>query len=900
MPRFRGILARLRSALRPASAERRMDEEFAFHVELETDRLRAQGYSAAEARRRALLTFGGLDRYREEMRDTRGMRWLHDLAADLRYAVRITRRRPGLTMAVALTLGVGIGVNGVMYAIFDGLLVRPIPARSPGQLVAVFPRDVSNGQIGTLGYDDYVDFRDKSGVFAGVAGMTGVPLNLVASGSGSNAADMVWGEMVTENYFSVLEMTPALGRFFTAADAPQGANAFAVLSYPSWRDRFNGDPGVVGKTIRVNGADFTITGVAPKHFRGLRALGYWPELWVPSGMWRNVMPGFANLLTGRGSGWLTTFARMRDDWDMNRTNEAANAFARQLEEDTRVARQPHRNILLMSARSGFENPQVIKPQVFVLSSALGMFASIVTLLIICANLANLQLARAAARRREIGIRLALGCSRFRLSRQLLAEMMVLALPGGVIAALILLATPLIESLMVPRLQFRVGIDIAPNARVALVTTAIGLAAVVFLGMIPAFRTARTSLTSALVNVVGAPRRLAGRRITLRGVLVVSQLAMSVVLLVASALFARSLVAAQTRELGFDPRDRLLVSVNVGLQGYDESKGRRFYDEVIARVRALPQTQSATWAFPVPFDTEDRRLLLFPEGAANTQESGLRTSVSFVGDDVVNALGLQLVAGRAFDVRDSEAQPSVIVVSQALASRLWPHDDPIGKRVRFGSASGDAMSVIGVVHDATFDGIGVTGPRRAYVPLQQQYRAWQTMVVHTRGSAKAAAPRIREIVAAADPMLPVFGVMTLEEAVANGHSSSRNAAGMAAVFGALALLIAAIGLYAVVAASVAERTREIGMRLALGAARTRLMRHVMAGGVKLAAWGLALGLAGAAGLAQAMAGLLVGIRPLDAISFAVVPLILFVVVIAATYLPARRAARLDPMAALRQE
>ena len=877
-----------------------MDEEFAFHVELETDRLRAQGYPAAEARRRALVTFGGLDRYREEMRDTRGIRWMHDLVADLRYAVRINRRRLGLTTAIALTLGIGIGVNGFMYSIFDGLLVRPIPARAARQLVAVFPQDVSNGQIGTLGYDDYVDFRDKSGVFAGVAGMAGVPLNLVASGSASSAADMVWGEMVTENYFSVLEMTPALGRFFTAADAPQGANAFAVLSYPSWRDRFNGDPGVVGKTIRVNGADFTITGVAPAHFRGLRALGYWPELWVPIGMWRNVMPGNTSVLTGRGGSLLTTFARMRDGWDVNRTNEAANAFARQLEEETRSVGQPHRNIVLMSARSGFENPQVIKPQVFVLSSALGMFASIVTLLVICANLANLQLARAAARRREIGIRMALGCSRFRLGRQLLAEMAVLALPGGVIAALILLSAPLIESLMAPRLHFRVGLDLAPNVRVALVTTGLGLAAVVFVGMIPAFRAARAGLTSALVNVVGAPRRMAGRRVTLRGVLVVSQLAMSVILLVASALFTRSLVAAQTTELGFDPRDRLLVSVNVGLQGYDETKGRRFYDEVIGRVRALPETQSATWAFPVPFDTEDRRLLLFPDAASSTLENGLRTSITFAGDDVVNALGLHLVAGRAFDLRDSETQPSVILMSQSLASRLWPHDDPIGKRVRLGSVSGDEMSVIGVVHDATFDGIGLTGPRRAYVPLHQQYRAWQTMVVHTHGPAKAAVPRIREIVAAADPMLPVFGVMTLDEAVANGHSSSRNAAAIAAVFGALALLIAAIGLYAVVAASVTERTREIGLRLALGAARTRLMTHVMAAGVKLAAWGLAIGLAGAAALAQAMAGLLVGIRPMDPISFAVVPLILFTVVIAATYLPARRAAKLSPIAALRQE
>jgi predicted permease len=875
-----------------------MEEEFAFHLEMETARLRALGRSPDQARRQALLAFGGSDRYREEMRDSRGLRWLHDAVDDLRYAMRIHRRRLGLSMAVALTLGIGVGVNGFTYAVIDGILVRPLPARNAGQLVAVFPRDASTGQIGTLGYDDYLDFRDKSGAFADVAGTTGTPMNLVASQGGLGAADMVWGEMVTENYFSVLDMTPALGRFFTAADAPQGANAFAVLSYPSWRDRFNGDAGVIGRTVRVNGTDFTVVAVAPKHFKGLRLLGYWPELWVPVGMWKTVTPGFTNLLTGRGSGLLTTFARLHDGWTIDRTTDAATAFARQLDE-SRGLQERQRTVMLMSARSGFENPQIIKPRVLVLSSALGMFASIVTLLVICANLANLQLARAAARRREIGIRLALGCSRFRLGRQLLAEMIVLAFPGAIVAALILLAAPVIEPLLFPRFLFRVGIDLTPNLRIALVTTAVGLTAVVCLGIIPAFRSARTNLTGALVNVVGAPRRMIGRRVTLRGVLVVSQLALSVVLLVASALFARSLATAETSDLGFDPRAGLLTSVNVRLQGYDQPKARQFYDDVIARVRALPETQSAAWVFPVPFDTEDLRVMLLPEGAANSSTSGLRTSVSFVGDDFVNALGLKLLQGRAFNLREAAADRS-LVVSQSLAARLWPGQDAIGRRVRINSTSADEMTVVGVVQDATFDVLGISGSRRAYLSLTQQSRGWQTLIVRTRGPERAVAPRIRAIVTAADPLLPVFGVLTLEDAVANGHSPSRIAAGAAAISGVLALLIAAVGLYAVVTWSVAERTREIGLRLALGAARTRLMRHVMASGIRLTAYGIAVGLAGAAGLAQVMGGLLVGIQPFDPLSFGLVPLVLCAVAIAATYVPARRAARLDPMAALREE
>src|SRR6185503_6737734 len=368
--------------------------------------------------------------------------------------------------------GIGIGVNGIVFGFANSLLFRPVAARDPGALVALFNRDTKTGQPNELGYDDYLDFRDRSGVFDGLAGMnTGLPLNLVVPGAAApGAADLVWGEMVTENYFTVLGMQPAAGRLFTAADAPQGANPFAVLSYDSWQRRFGGDPAIAGRTVRINGTEFTITGVAARGFKGMRTFGFWPEIWVPVGMHDVVMPGSAKLLQGRGGGWVLAFGRMRPGTDRQRTENAAIQFAKQLE-STYAASNVNISAMLLPAKSGFDNPAFVKPGVLYLASALGVFASLVTLLIICANLANLQLARAAARAREIAIRLSLGCSRQRLARQLLVESAVFAIPGAVIAAGLVAIGPRLEPFMTPHLQFQVGMNATPDTRVVLFTAA---------------------------------------------------------------------------------------------------------------------------------------------------------------------------------------------------------------------------------------------------------------------------------------------------------------------------------------------------------------------------------------------------------------------------------------------
>jgi predicted permease len=895
MSRFKGFIARARSRFGGRSAESRMEEEFQFHVEMETARLiEREGLPRGEARRRALVSFGGMDTHREEMRDGRGARWLGDTIADVRYALRAMRRAPGFALAVALTLGIGIGVNGIIFSTVDAILFRPIPAPNPSRLVALFNVDAKSKQPFSMAYDDYVDFNERSGVFDGLAAMSDMPLNLAVPGS-SAGGDMVWGQLVSENFFTVLAMRPAAGRFFTAADAPQGANPFAVLSYDCWRSRFSGDSSIVGRTVRINGTGFRVVGVAPRGFKGMRTFGFWPDVFVPIGMHSVAIPGSTRLLEGRGGGPFMVFGRMRPGANRVGTERAASAFATRLA-DAYPSTNSTAEVMLLPAAGGFDNPAFVKPATLRLAAALGVFASLVTLAIICANLVNLQLARAAARVHEIAIRLSLGCSRRRLVRQLLVESTVLATPGALLALGVLTLSKRVESLLVPHLQFRVGFGTSTNARVVAFTAFVSLIAVLAFGLVPALRGSRASSLTGMIG--GRTVTRSSRR--LRAALVVGQLALSVVLLVGATLFVRSLLLARSLDVGFDPTNRALMSVNVGLQNYDEARGRRFYDDVLARVRALPDVEAAAWGFPVPFDTYGRGVTLYVDGATNSKDGTVGVMASFTSEDFVRALGLRLDAGRSFTTNDSANAPLVMVVPRRIATRLWPGKDPVGQRARRDSASGPEITVVGVVDDIEWDQPGQPAAQRVFMPLRQSYRNWETLIVHTRGDPIAVTPKLRASIAALDPTLPVFGVSTMTESVSNGLSTSLTAASIAGFFGGLALVISSVGLYAVVASGVTERTREIGVRVALGSSPNEVMQFVMRSGARLGIVGLAIGLVGARVIARLMSALLFGLSAADPVTFVVVPVALAVVVFVATFVPARRAVRLDPVAALRSD
>jgi len=414
------------------------------------------------------------------------------------------------------------------------------------------------------------------------------------------------------------------------------------------------------------------------------------------------------------------------------------------------------------------------------------------------------------------------------------------------------------------------------------------------------RAGRFGLGPSAVRAFRAGRSDVQRPSRTRSVLVASQLALSVMPLIAASLFVRSLSAAHSANLGFEPRDRVLVSMNVGLQGYDQARGLQFYEEVLRRTRLLPGVVAASFAYPAPFDTEDRSVRLYVEGLTNSRDGTVITQATFVADDFIPALGMRLQAGRDFTPGDNAGAPLVIVVSESLASRLWPGRSPVGQRARYGSVSGPEATVVGVVADAKFAVVGVVTARRAYLPLRQRYRDWETLVVHTRDTPAGTLSNLREVLAGIDPSLSPFGAMTMEQAVANGFTASRTAVAIASFFGLLALLIASVGLYAVVARSVVERTREMGVRIALGLTPRGVLTHLMRDGARLGLIGLVFGLGGGLALARSMASVLPGVSPADPLTFTVVPAVLTVVVIVAAFLPARRAARLDAVAALRTE
>ena len=540
-----------------------------------------------------MLAFGAVEGYREAMRDERGARWLDDLRADVRYAVKMMRRNRGFILAVTLTLGLGISVNGIIFGYVNTILFRPVPAQAPEELVALFSRDTKTGQTGAFGYDDFIDFRDRSGAFAGVAAMTGGPVNLVVPQiAGTAVGDMVWAEIVTEDFFSLLGVRPAVGRFFTAADAPQGGNPFLVLSYDAWQRRFQGDPNVAGRAIRINGSEFVVTGVAPRGFKGMRRLAFWPEVWVPIGMQPVVQPGAPRLLHGRGGGPLLLVGRLRPGFDLERTQAVAGDFARQLE-----ACIPHQ--ILTSAlpccrrRSALKTPQ---------SSSRAFWCSLRARHRRFAHRPadHLRESRGAA---AVADRVESSRNRHPALARLLERAPDAATVGRVAAGgraggcsrrgghapgVAAGALPHAETAVLRRLRANGShpgdvlhrCDRGRFCRV-LRRDSGGARGPIQIGPFLRQRTGPGPLD-------------AGRPSRTRNVLVVSQLALSVILLVAASLFVRSLKMSDTANLGFEPRNRVLVSMNFGLQGYDQARGLRFYDEVLRRTRLLPGVVAATF------------------------------------------------------------------------------------------------------------------------------------------------------------------------------------------------------------------------------------------------------------------------------------------------------------------
>lgn len=888
---LKGLRTRLR-LLRRRRAETDLSDEFRFHLEMETDKNVRAGMSPSAARRRAEAAFGGVDRHQEAMRDERGVRVLEDCIRDVRVALRTFARSPGFAVAAVLTLALAIGANAVVFTMVNGLLFRPFPVPDPDRLVALWETDPGDGGPRQLAWDDYVDWRDRSGIFARAAAQATAPLALSSAKNGDRAAEMVWSEVVTDDFFSVLGLTPVIGRFFLRGEAGPGGSPYIVIGEALWRERFQADPTVVGRAVQVNGQPFEVIGVAPGAFHGIRRFGFWAEAWIPFGA-----AGTGDYLQGRGGGSLMVFGRLADGVDLDRARTLATAFAANLAA-TYPATNRDRGALLTSARTPFDSPRYVPPRILTLASMLGLVGVGLILLIACANLANLLLARAASRRREISVRLALGGGRGRIVRQLLAECAVLATAGGLLGLLFAVRARDLQSLALPALQYRVGWDVNVDLRVVLFTGLVAVAAVFLFGLVPALRATKLDLVSALR---GEGSRLRRSRIELRDALVVAQIALSVVLLVAGGLFMRSLRASRSIDLGMEAEGRVLMTVTPGLNGYDGSGSLAFYREVRRRVEAMPDVVSAAWGFPAPFDTYGRGVGLYIEGApAAGDDPVLFFAASTVDPGWFETLGTTVQAGREFSAADTAGADRVLIVNRTMAERYFADGDAIGRTVRMNAVDGPEARIVGVVEDAQYG--APTDAKRPYVfrPAAQSRSEGLTLVVHSRAGGDATIARVRETLRTVDGAVPAYGAITMERAVHNALNVRETAAAVSAILGVLALLLAVIGLYGVVSYTVERRRREVGIRVALGASEWAVQGMVVARAFRTTMLGLAVGLAGALAAGRVLSSLLFEVSPTDARAFAGVAVLLAVVAFVASWLPARRASRVDPMVTLRAE
>ncbi len=813
---------------------------------------------------------------------------------DIRYAFRTLLKNPGFTAVAVITLGLGIGANTAIFSLVNALLLRP-PAhvRQPERLIALYTSDFSGPRFGTSSYADFVDFQKQADdVLADAALQSARPMSLSTGAENTRA----FGQIVTGNYFQMLGTRPVLGRgFLPDEDVTPGAKAVVVISHALWRRAYAGDPDVVGRTLRLNGTTFSIVGVAPAGFSGMLR-GVATDVWVPI-MMNQAVGGSAGSFTNRGDrGWLIT-ARLKPGATTELARSRFSVIARQLREDYPESwtdmNERGRVITVVPESETRILPQMRTPAL----AGLGLLMAVVglVLLICCANVANLLLARASARHREIAIRVALGASRGRLLRQLLTESAVLASAGAVLGLLIATWTTDLAMAFKPPLPVAIQIDLSPDARVLTFVVVVAILTGVIFGLIPALRASRPDLIPAL-KAETVKAGLAGRRFGLRNVLVVTQVTISFVLLIVAGLFLRSLRNATTMDTGFNSDNLALASADLSLHSYTEARGRAFYADLEERVRALPGARSTSLARSVPLGLSyDRRGIQIP-GRDRRPGEDMEFGWNTVGADYFTMMQIPIVRGRGFTRQDRPGSSAVAIVNETFANHFWPGENALGKTFSNGEVT---MRIVGVARDSKYASLAEEKRPVFYVAYEQQYDPGMTLHVRTANDPGQILAAIRREVSALDSALPPR-IMTMDDYLAVSLLPQRAGATLLGVFGLLGLGLAAVGLYGVMAYAVSRRTREIGIRMALGANAIDVRRMVVRQGMVLAATGIGIGLALALAVTRLTSGFLYGISASDPITYAGIALLLAMVALFASYIPARGATRVDPMSALRYE
>jgi putative ABC transport system permease protein len=850
------------------------------------DNLRA-GMSSEEARRVALVKLGGVTQVQELHREQRGLPMLETLFHDLRFGARMLFKNPGFTLIAVVTLALGIGANTAIFSVVNAVLLRALPYPEPGRLVRFWESNPGRGWLDfAASAPNFADWRKQQSVCEQLAAYELNTFNFTGSGEPERVA----GVRVTANFFSTLGVTPAHGRSFLPEEEQSGRNRVAILSDGLWRRRFGAEENLLGRQIQMNGESYTVVGVMPPRFQLTPGM----ELWTPLTLDPAVQPQRAN----RSIHNLSVIGRLKPDVSLAQAQAAMDTFARQLEQQ-----YPASNTgwgVRMSTFYDWIVPEQIRRSMLTLFAAVGF-----VLLISCANVANLLLARASARQREMAIRAALGASRWRVMRQLLSESVLLSTLGGLVGLLLAFwCTNLIKastSLDIPRLD-ETRLDVKALGFTFLIALGAGL----IFGLAPAWQASKLALNETLKE--GGRSGGGGQRQRLRGALVIAEVALALVLLVGAGLMIRSFAHLQNVPLGFAPENVLTMRLTLPTAKYGQGAPRvNFFDQLLQRLRAVPGVIDASAVTELPLAgggawAEEVTL----EGRAATPDGTQRSAgVNAVPPRYFHTMGIPLLTGRDFTEQDRGAfwlgeTTLTWIVNETFARRYWPNENPLGKRFRIGDNRNPFGTVIGVAGDVRSLSLEQEARPAFYVSHGHYSLPALTVVVRTSAQPEALTAALRAQVYALDHDLPVYNIRPMEQIVSNAAGQPRFQTLLMGLFGAVALLLAAIGIYGVMAYTVTQRMREIGMRMALGA-QARDVRALVAGqGLKLALTGVALGLAAAFALTRLMKSLLYAVSPTDPLTFGVIALLLLSVALLACWIPARRATKVDPLIALRNE
>jgi predicted permease len=909
MPEWKQEIAKRLSAasLRP-EREAEIIEELSTHLQDRYDQLLSDGTADEEACRQVLAELDSTD-FQAEMRDTESTvaqdsvpagaaptgQWFSDLLQDLRYAGRVLRKSPGFTAVAALTLALGIGANTAVFTIVNTLLLNPLPVEKISELVAINTTQAKlttqSGELQLVSFLNLKEFQERTHSFSSLAAHSN-PMAITMTDTAEPRRIFV--EVVTVNYFDMLGIHPFMGRFFLSSeDTTPGAAPVVVLGYAAWQGRFGGAPDILGRTIKLNNTPFTIIGVGPKGFKGIYAI-FGPEVWVPSMMSEQIFPAQqANALSDRAIPLFTGIGRLRPGLTLAQARAELNILAAALEKEYPNTNQGQAIALRPLAEAAYGPER----QGLLVGGSLLMGIVGLVLLIACSNVANLLLSRAAVRRQEIAVRMALGAGRIRLIRQLLTESILLGLLGGVLGTLFGYGGCQFLWSFRPAEFAQNLAELRINASVFIFALAVSILTGLLFGIVPALRTSRASVSEVLKEETRSVGRSRGR-ISLANTLLAGQVAISLVLLVVAALFLRSIQREYTIDPGFETNHLALFMIYPGQAGYDRTRTEQFYKQARDRIASVPGISSLSWASNLPLWARKETGVAIAGQEQREKSRAISAVVNTIDLNYFSTLGIPFLEGRDFTQDDRDISSPAAIINDTLAAKYWPNQNPLGKRLRLPRGK-EFLQVVGVVKTANYQTLGEAPQSCVYIPLRQNYSDAMILYVRTERDPSSTLAAVQGEIRNLDPGLAVEDIRTGTKVIEQALWGAKIGVALLGVFGLLALGLASVGLYGIMAYSVNQRRREIGVRMALGAGQGDVSLFILRQGMTVVLSGVALGVGLAFLLGRALSRFLYGVSASDPVSLGAASLVLLLVAFVACYLPARSASRVDPLVALRE-